>query len=99
MDARASGRMIVDGVDMDSRALGLTARQSDVLKLLVQGKPNKLICRDLKLAEGTVKVHVHAIFRALRVHSRTEAIAALAHRGISVETLSARRTLHRGDAN
>ena len=28
-------------------ALGLTARQTDVLKLLVQGKPNKLICRDL----------------------------------------------------
>ena len=71
----------------DPRALGLTARQTDVLKLLVQGKPNKLICRDLKLAEGTVKVHVHAIFRALGVHSRTEAVAALARRGISVDTL------------
>ena len=80
---------------MDSRALGLTARQTDVLKLLVQGKPNKLICRDLKLSEGTVKVHVSAILKALRVHSRTEAIAALARRGISVDTLAARRAADR----
>ena len=80
-----------DGVHLEPRALGLTARQTDVLKLLVQGKPNKLICRDLKLSEGTVKVHVSAILKALHVHSRTEAIAALARRGISVDTLSARR--------
>jgi DNA-binding NarL/FixJ family response regulator len=81
-----------DGVHIDSRALGLTARQTDVLKLLVQGKPNKLICRDLKLSEGTVKVHVSAILKALRVRSRTEAIAVLARRGISVDTIAARRT-------
>ncbi len=81
-----------DGVHIRPDALGLTARQTDVLKLLVQGKPNKLICRDLKLSEGTVKVHVSAILKALHVHSRTQAIAALARRGISVDTLSARRT-------
>jgi DNA-binding NarL/FixJ family response regulator len=81
-----------DGVRIEPRALGLTARQTDVLKLLAQGKPNKLICRDLKLSEGTVKVHVSAILKALHVHSRSEAIAALARRGISVDTLSARRT-------
>jgi DNA-binding NarL/FixJ family response regulator len=80
-----------DGVHIESRALGLTARQTDVLKLLVQGKPNKLICRDLKLSEGTVKVHVSAILKALRVRSRTEAIAALARRGISVDTLASLR--------
>ena len=80
-----------DGVHISPDALGLTARQTDVLKLLVQGKPNKLICRDLKLSEGTVKVHVSAILKALRVHSRTEAIATLARRGISVEALSARK--------
>ena len=72
-------------------ALGLTARQTDVLKLLAKGMPNKLICRDLTLSEGTVKVHVSAILKALRVHSRTEAIAVLARRGISVEALAARR--------
>ena len=60
-----------DGVHIAPGELGLTARQADVLKLLVQGKPNKLICRDLTLSEGTVKVHVSAILKALRVHSRT----------------------------
>jgi len=63
-------------------ALGLTPRQSDVLQLLAQGKPNKLICRDLRLSEGTVKVHVSAILRALNVHTRAQAIAELARRGV-----------------
>ncbi len=71
--------------------LGLTLRQADVLKLLVQGKPNKLICRDLRLSEGTVKVHVSAILKALRVHTRTQAVAELARRGISVEAIAVRR--------
>jgi len=80
-----------DGVHVSPDDLGLTARQADVLKLMVQGKPNKLICRDLRLSEGTVKVHVSAILKVLRVHSRTQAVAELARRGISVETLAARR--------
>jgi DNA-binding NarL/FixJ family response regulator len=91
LPSEASDMPATDGVHIESGALGLTARQTDVLKLLVQGKPNKLICRDLTLSEGTVKVHVSAILKALRVHSRTEAIAALARRGISVDTLEARR--------
>jgi DNA-binding NarL/FixJ family response regulator len=64
--------------------LGLTERQAQVLRLLVQGKPNKLICRDLRLSEGTVKVHVSAILKALNVHSRAQAIVELARRGVSV---------------
>jgi DNA-binding NarL/FixJ family response regulator len=74
------------GVPVD--ALGLTQRQSDVLLLLVQGKPNKLICRDLQLSEGTVKVHVSAILKALNVHSRSQAIVELARRGITVEGIA-----------
>src|SRR5512147_899447 len=80
-----------DGVRMTPGELGLTSRQADVLKLLVQGKPNKLICRDLRLSEGTVKVHVSAILKALNVHTRTQAVAELARRGISVDTIAARR--------
>jgi len=87
-----------NGVHIEHGALGLTARQTDVLKLLVQGKPNKLICRDLTLSEGTVKVHVSAILKALRVRSRTEAIAVLARRGISADTLAARRMMAGPDA-
>jgi DNA-binding NarL/FixJ family response regulator len=78
-----------DGAHVAPRALGLTARQADVLRLLVQGKPNKLICRDLKLSEGTVKVHVSAILKALRVNSRTQAVAELARRGIHADLLRA----------
>ena len=80
-----------DGVRIAPGALGLTNRQADVLMLLVQGKPNKLICRDLKLSEGTVKVHVSAILKRLNVKSRAQAVATLARRGISVETLAVRR--------
>ena len=71
--------------------LGLTLRQADVLKLLVQGKPNKLICRDLKLSEGTVKVHVSAILRALNVRNRTQVVIELARRGVRLDTPVARR--------
>ena len=78
-----------DGVAIGPPALGLTSRQADVLRLLVQGKPNKLICRDLSLSEGTVKVHVSAILRALNVHTRTQAIVELARRGVDVESIRA----------
>jgi DNA-binding NarL/FixJ family response regulator len=61
---------------------GLTGRQADVLALLIQGKPNKLISRELNLAEGTVKTHVAAIFRALNVSTRTQAVFAVSKLGI-----------------
>lgn len=56
--------------------LGLTARQLDVLRLLGQGLSNKLIARELGIAEGTVKVHLLAVFRALNVRNRTAAVIA-----------------------
>lgn len=54
----------------------LTERQVDVLRLLSQGKPNKVIARDLGISEGTVKIHLAAIFRALNVRNRVEAVVA-----------------------
>jgi len=54
----------------------LTGRQLDVLRLLAKGMPNKLIARELALSEGTVKVHLLAIFRTLNVNNRTEAVVA-----------------------
>lgn len=54
----------------------LTGRQVEVLQLLSQGKPNKLIGRALGISEGTVKIHLAAIFRALNVRNRTEAVVA-----------------------
>jgi DNA-binding NarL/FixJ family response regulator len=54
--------------------LGLTARQVDVLALMMRGKSNKAICRVLNLAEPTVKNHVTAILKALKATNRTEAV-------------------------
>jgi|SRR5579862_638933 len=54
--------------------IGLTNRQLEVLALLMQGKNNKTICRMLNLAEPTIKNHVTAILKALKVTSRTEAV-------------------------
>jgi DNA-binding NarL/FixJ family response regulator len=63
--------------------LGLTGRQLDVLALMMQGKSNKAICRVLDLAEPTVKNHVTAILKALKVTNRTEAVIAV--RGLGWE--------------
>ena len=57
--------------------LGLTPRQTDVLALLLQGKPNKLIARELNISVETVKDHVAAVLRALGVSSRTQAVLAV----------------------
>lgn len=59
------------------KSLGLTPRQTDVLALLLQGKPNKLIARELNLSVETVKDHVAAVLRALKVSSRTQAVLAV----------------------
>jgi DNA-binding NarL/FixJ family response regulator len=63
-------------------ALGLTERQMDVLLLMMGGKSNKHICRELDLAEATVKNHVTAILKALKVSNRTEAVIAATALGI-----------------
>jgi len=66
--------------------LGLTERQIDVLALMMQGKSNKAVCRELDLAEATVKNHVTAILRALKVANRTEAVIAVAEFGWKLKT-------------
>lgn len=64
--------------------LGLTDRQAEVLALLVEGKPNKIICRELSVSEGTVKTHVSAILRALNVGNRTQVLFALSRLGVQL---------------
>jgi DNA-binding NarL/FixJ family response regulator len=58
---------------LSMETLGLSARQAEVLKLIAKGASNKVICRELGLAERTVKAHITAVFRALKVTSRTQA--------------------------
>ncbi len=76
-------------------SLGLTPRQTDVLALLLQGKPNKLIARDLGVSVETVKDHVAAVLRALCVSSRTQAVLAVSQMSQQHGGFSAWRGSHR----
>ncbi|WP_445500383.1 LuxR C-terminal-related transcriptional regulator [Microvirga sp. G4-2] len=51
----------------------LSSRETEVLSLLKEGAPNKVIARKLDVAETTVKVHVKAILRKIGVHNRSQA--------------------------
>jgi two-component system nitrate/nitrite response regulator NarL len=59
----------------DSKAehADLTPREREILCLLAEGQSNKVIARNLGISDGTVKLHVKAILRKLKVHSRVEA--------------------------
>lgn len=70
---------------ISARELGLTDRQAQVLALIMEGKSNKAICRDLGLADGTVKIHVAAILRTLNVATRTQAVIEAARLGLSFD--------------
>lgn len=52
---------------------GLTEQEGRILEHLIEGKSNKLIARDLGIAEGTVKVHVKHVLKKLNLRSRVEA--------------------------
>ncbi|HYZ62181.1 MAG TPA: LuxR C-terminal-related transcriptional regulator [Acetobacteraceae bacterium] len=54
----------------------LTPRQNAVLALLVAGKSNRESARALQLSEGTVKLHIAAVFRILSVNNRASAAVA-----------------------
>jgi len=64
--------------------LDLTPRQIDVLRMLIDGRSNKLIGRALDLAPSTVKTHLEAIFQRLQVNSRTQAVVAAARCGLKL---------------
>ena len=60
----------------DSSGLPLTPCQLEVFRLMAQGLPNKSIATQLNRSNGTVKLHVSAILKALKVKNRTEAVQA-----------------------
>jgi DNA-binding NarL/FixJ family response regulator len=64
--------------------LMLTKRQHEVLAKVIQGKPNKVIARELDISDTTVKTHVLAVMAALGVHNRTEAVYKAAALGVSL---------------
>lgn len=63
----------------------LTRRQRDVLRFLGKGRSNRQIARELGITEGTVKVHVSGVFRALGAKNRTEATLKFSELGLDTE--------------
>jgi DNA-binding NarL/FixJ family response regulator len=87
-----SDEMLVYRVSVHARSaseLGLTVRQGQVLALVMKGRTNKEICRELALAERTVKAHLTAVLNALKVTSRTQAVIAANRLGLDSENLFA----------
>lgn len=75
------------GTFMPPRALaesgtGLTERQLEILGLMAKGLQNRDIAGKLDISEGTVKQHLHVIYRVLDAKTRTEALALAARRGL-----------------
>ena len=69
----------------DPRLAGLTARQMDVYRAAARGLPNKLIARQLNIAESTVKAHLTAVYTALGVRNRTEAAYQASREGMRID--------------
>ena len=70
--------------EQDAALAGLTPRQVDVLRCVIQGKANKVIARELDISEGTVKAHLSSVLRAFGAHNRTEAVYAAAKLGLKL---------------
>ena len=84
--ARHSGA----GLGVSPADLGFTGRQIEVLALMMQGRSNKAISRVLNVAEPTVKHHVTAILKALKVANRTEAVIAVGSLGWELPQIAER---------
>jgi DNA-binding NarL/FixJ family response regulator len=91
----AVGLVLAGGVYVPPSALGhsggvaappsLSPRQREVLGWLLAGAANKVIARELEIAEATVKSHVTAIFEAFGVSSRTRVVVEVARRGLLLD--------------
>jgi len=60
----------------------LTPRETEVLRLVAEGKPNKVIAATLFISEGTVKTHMNSLLRKLDAADRTQAVTVALKRGI-----------------
>lgn len=78
--------MSIDRDVLTGRIRKLSARERDVLALMLKGLSNREIGVALKMAIGTVKVHVSSVLRSLHANSRTHAVAAIWQSGITIDT-------------
>jgi DNA-binding NarL/FixJ family response regulator len=88
-DALPAGMLGNGTYGASATGIGFTARQGQVLALVMKGRANKEICRDLGLAERTVKAHLTAVLNVLKVTSRTQAVIAANKLGLDADGLLA----------
>ncbi|MDQ7017448.1 MAG: response regulator [Gammaproteobacteria bacterium] len=69
----------------------LTPRETEILGLLAEGQSNKVIARNLGISDGTVKLHVKAILRKLKIHSRVEAAVLAVEHGLRAKNINLNR--------
>ncbi len=78
----------LDAIDVAPRrrraGFELTERQNEVLRLMLKGYSNERISSELAIAPNTVKQHAHAVFMALGVSTRAEAVIAAARLGLTL---------------
>jgi two-component system nitrate/nitrite response regulator NarL len=77
------------GQETGLSGLPLSNREIEILRCLLDGDPNKIISRRLGIADATVKVHIKAILRKLRVQNRTQAAIWAANRGLTLSSAKA----------
>jgi DNA-binding NarL/FixJ family response regulator len=75
---------ILEPIRQDADLESLTVRELEVLRLLVEGLPNKRIATELRIAESTVKYHLEGIYAKLSVRSRSQAVRMALKRGLVV---------------
>jgi two-component system NarL family response regulator len=76
---------IVSKIAVSLRSRGLTRREVEVLRLIMQGLPDKAIAHRLQRSVDTAKSHVKAILMKLEASSRVEAVAIAQRRGLVSE--------------
>lgn len=79
----AEGSQTAVALSVEAGVESLSAREREILILIARGDSNKLIARELDIAETTVKVHVQHIFRKLNLTSRVQVAVYAAARGLS----------------
>lgn len=83
IDGDLSAALLPSGEQAPATAMGdLTPREQEVLQLLAEGLPNKVIASQLNISEHTVKFHVNAIMGKLGAQSRTEAVTRATRAGL-----------------
>ena len=84
LDPRAA-RSLLDAKSAPDPLAGISPREREVLALLLDGMPNKLIARRLEISEKTVKSHLTSIFRQIGVTDRVQAILWVERHGLRSE--------------